>query len=390
MNNKINRLVFGVLAFLACGGALAGSKADIVVMTQNQYLGANLTPIVAAEDPALANAAMINALISLSNNNFVERVEALGESILDKQPHLVALQEVFAFDCHDPHGTGFCTLFPHAFNDHLAETMNVLGDEYTIAAVVQNLTLAPPVLPIDGVPLFLDPLAPPVFISVIDRDVILARSDVATSVVQFECGLKASQDGCNYYNVAPASVGPFDFMIERGFVGVDATVNGVDYRFVNTHLEVKQPSDAIESAFLQPAQASELWAALLNPGVFDPSKRLIVTGDFNSSPVDVSPLGVVTAYQQLSSGFTIFGTPLPFGLTDTWYLRPGKPPGYTCCELEDLSNAVSIHDERIDIVFAFPAPQKVKSNVLDAETSDKTLSGLWPSDHASVSAELTY
>ncbi|HSG97964.1 MAG TPA: hypothetical protein VLA11_08220, partial [Woeseiaceae bacterium] len=341
-------------------------------------------------DPVVANAAMINALIGLSNNNFVERVEALGESILDKRPHLVALQEVFAFDCHDPDGTGFCELFPNAFNDHLVETMNVLGDEYYVAAVVQNVTLAPPVLPVDGVPLFLDPLAPPVFISVIDRDVILARADVATSVVEFECGLKASQDGCNYYYVAPASVGPFAFNIERGFVGVDAHVNGADYRFVNTHLEVKQPSDAIESAFLQPAEASELWAALLHPGVFDPSKRLIVTGDFNSSPVDVSPIGVVTAYQQLSTGSTIFGTPLPFAFTDTWYLRPGKPDGFTCCELEDLSNATSMHDERIDIVFTWPAPQKVKSNVLDAEPDDKTLSGLWPSDHASVSAELTY
>ncbi len=70
--------------------------------------------------------------------------------------------------------------------------------------------------------------------------------------------------------------------------------------------------------------------------------------------------------------------------------RPGKPDGFTCCELADLSNAVSQHDERIDVVFAFPAPASVKANVLDTEAGDKTLSGHWPSDHASVSAELTY
>ena len=389
MNIRIKTALLGAMAFLVCGAALAGSKADIVVMTQNQYLGADLNPIIAADDPAVANAEMINALIVLSNNNFAERVEALGESILDKQPHLVALQEVFTFACRDPYQTGYCALFPNAFNDHLAATMNVLGDEYYVAAEVQNLTLAPPVLPTPGVPLFLDPYYP-VFISVIDQDVILARADVATEIVEFECGLKPSGDGCNYNNVAPAAVGPFGFLIERGFVGVDATINGANYRFVNTHLETKQLGDSIPSLYLQPAQASELWGALLHPDVFDPSRRLIVTGDFNSSPVDVPPPGAVTAYQQLVGGMTIYGTQLPFAFTDTWYMRPGEPDGFTCCELEDLSNASSMHDERIDIVFAFPAPQKVKSNVLDAETDDKTLSGLWPSDHASVSAELTY
>ena len=50
----------------------------------------------------------------------------------------------------------------------------------------------------------------------------------------------------------------------------------------------------------------------------------------------------------------------------------------------------ALHERRIDIVFAHPAPTTVKSNVLDTEISDKTLSGLWPSDHASVSAELSY
>jgi endonuclease/exonuclease/phosphatase family metal-dependent hydrolase len=391
--NELRALV-ALVALFACGTALAGSKADIVVMTQNQYLGAELTPIIAAEDPATANAAMITALTALSNNNYLERVEALAGSIRGKKPHLVALQEVYAFHCHNPFGTEVplgrdaCELFPNAFNDHLAETMAALGDKYEVAAVVQNLTLAQPALPILGIPLILDEAQMPVFIEVIDRDVILARADVDTAVVTFDCGFKPSVDGCNYMNVAPASVGPFDFNIERGFVGVDATIGGVDYRFINTHLEVKMLGDSLPSTFLQPAQASELWGAIL--ATFDPSKRLIVAGDFNSSPVDVSPIGVVTAYQQLTSGQSIFGDDLPFRFTDTWYLRLGKPPGFTCCELADLSNAPSQHYERIDLVLTFPAPSKVKANVLGDEVDEKTLSGLWPSDHASVSAELTY
>ena len=304
MNGKYILAICGVIAILISGPAQAGSKADIVVMTQNQYLGADLGPIIGAEDDAAANAAMIAALTTLSNNNYPERVQALAESILDKQPHLVALQEVYAFDCFDPldpMGTGRCALFPNAFNDHLTATMNELGDNYYVAAVVQNITLAPPILlPFPGIPLILDPAQPPVFISVVDRDVILARVDVPTSVVGFDCLGKPSVDGCNYHAVAPAKVGPFEFYIERGFVGVDATVGNNAYRFVNTHLEIKQLGDSIPSLFLQPAQASELWGALLNSGSFNPARPLIVAGDFNSSPVDVSPLGLVTAYVPVS------------------------------------------------------------------------------------------
>ena len=337
---------------------------------------------------ALPAAAMIQALINVSINNYPERALALAESILDKRPHLVALQEVFAFNCLDPYGTEACGLFANAFNDHLALTMAALGNEYTVAAEVQNLTLAPPVLPLPGIPLYLDSTAPPVFIQVIDRDVILARSDVVTSPVGFNC-LRPSLDGCNYGAVAPVSVAGIPINIERGFVGVDASVGGADYRFINTHLEVKLLGGNLATAVLQPAQATELWLAILSN--FEPQKRLIVAGDFNSSPVDVSPIGVPTAYQQLASGVLINGGPLPFGLTDVWTLRPGNPAGFTCCELADLSNVPSQHDERVDIVFAFPPPAgHVKANVLDAEVEDKTASGLWPSDHASVSAELTY
>lgn len=386
--NLINIRIAVLGLFLILGNAAyAGSKADITVMTQNQYLGANLAPIIAAQSRDEVNTAMINALTEVANNNFPERVEALAESILDKQPHLVALQEVFAFHCVDPYATGLCAALSGAFNDHLSLTLDALGGQYKVAAQVQNLTLAPPVLPYPGIPLELDDTGRPVFIQVIDRDVILARSDVNTTPVSFPCA-RPSGDGCNFVNVAPVKVAGLPINIERGFVGVDTTIDGGKYRFIGTHLEVRQLGTNPASVFLQPAQATELWQAIL--GAFDPSRRLLVAGDFNSSPADVSPVPVPTAYQQLSNGVLINGYPLGFGLTDVWNLRPGKPDGFTCCELADLSNAPSLHKRRIDIVFAFPAPATVKANVLDAEVSDKTMGGLWPSDHASVNAELSY
>ena len=376
MRTQEFRALVALVALFACGTALAGSKADIVVMTQNQYLGADLTPVIAAETPDEANAAMIGALMNVSNNNYPERVQALTESIRDKKPHLVALQEMFAFSCIDPYGTGNCGLFPNAFNDHLAATTAALGDDYEVAAIVQNLTLPPQGFPFPGVPIQLELGGLPIFIGVIDRDVILARSDVDTVTVDFDC-IHKSLDGCNFDEVAQASLGGFPIAIDRGFVGVDVSVNGTEYRFINTHLEVQQLGDNPASIYFQTVQANELLGAIF--ASFDGTKQYIVAGDFNSSPFDVSAIGQPTPYEQMAMFFT-----------DIWPLRPGKPAGFSCCELADLSNAPSQHDERIDIVFTLPAPSKVKANVLDAEVEDKTLSGLWPSDHASVSAELTY
>ena len=378
MRTKEIGALVALVALFTCGTALAGSKADIVVMTQNQYLGADLTPVIAAATAEEANAALIGALMTISNNNYPERVEALADSILDKKPHLVALQEMFAFNCIDPYGTGNCGLFPNAFNDHLAATMAALGDKYEVAAVVQNLTLPPAGFPYPGVPIQLALDGFPIFIEVIDRDVILARADVDTAIVDFGCGQEQeSLDGCNFSVVAEASLAGFPISIDRGYVGVDVTVKGTAYRFINTHLEVQHPSPDPQSIYFQTVQASELLAAIF--ATFDASKQYIVAGDFNSSAADVSAINQPTPYEQM----TVF-------FTDIWPLRPGKPPGFTCCELADLSNARSQHDERIDNVFTLPAPSKVKANVLDAEVKDKTLSGLWPSDHASVSAELTY
>lgn len=373
MKNKIRNAVLASAALLACGTALAGSKADIVVMTQNQYLGADLTPIIEAPNEFAANAAIIQALTTMSGNNYPERAKALAESINDKQPHLVALQEMYHFACFDPNGTGYCNLFPNAFNDYVATTENELDGTYEAVATVQNLSLV--------VPVVLNPATlVPIYVQVVDRDVILARADVVADVevVDFGCD-KKSVDGCNFETVFKIEEGPLPITIERGFVGIDATVNGRKYRFINTHLEVQQLGGNPASIYFQTMQAAELLSAIFDEDVFDPTRTHLVAGDFNSSPTDTSAIGMPTAYQLLAGAFT-----------DTWYLRPGDPPGYTCCELGDLSNAPSLHDERIDLVFSAPMPAKVKANVLDAEVDDKTLSGLWPSDHASVSAELSY
>lgn len=378
---KILLVMASTIMAIGCLPAYAGNdKADIKVMTQNQYLGADLGPVIAAT-PEEYPFAIVNALQAIAIANIPERATSLAESIADRQPHLVALQEVYAFGCTSlVPGLDTCAAFGGAFNDHLALTeaaLDDLGSDYEVVAVLQNLTI--PALPVflPGIP------GPAMIVSVIDRDVILARGDVDASAVAIPCAKAATDsDGCHYQAVATVTTPLGDITVERGFVGVNASVKGKDYLFVNTHLEVRMLGDSQDSTALQPFQASELKGTLqAYLSYFPEPPRLILAGDFNNGPANVplAPFYFPTAYQQLSPTFN-----------DTWTMRPGDPDGFTCCQAAQLLNDPSSHDERIDIVFALPAPARVKANVMDAETDDKTISGLWPSDHASVIAELTY
>jgi hypothetical protein len=261
-------------------------------------------------------------------------------------------------------------------------------------ASVQNLNITLPVdLDFDGLP--------DIFVTVLDRDVILARGDIAGSVVPVPysafCGRPSADGGpgCNYTVVAEANTALGPIKQERGWVGVDATVRGKDYRFVNTHLEVQRPDPTNPlSPVVQAAQSGELIEilALTTP----PTQSLIVVGDINSSsedPIIPGPLPLPPPFDQgIIPPYTQF---VLSGYTDPWTLQPIQP-GFTCCQLDDLSNSYSILDERIDVIFSLAAPDSVtRARVLGARARDKTWpprfgQRLWPSDHASVAAELGF
>jgi endonuclease/exonuclease/phosphatase family metal-dependent hydrolase len=342
---------------------------------------------------------MLDALSAVAANNAPERILALADSILEREPHLVGLQEMFRFNCEES-GTlpGACLLFDAAMNDHLQLTLDALGSTYYVAGIVNDLTIPDADFSLPGLPVFLDADAiPEVFIQVLDRDVILARSDVPTSIVPYPCellGLHASEDGCNFNEIATADALGETLKIQRGFVGVDATVNGGEYRVVNTHLEVQYPAPLQDAPLIQAAQASELIAA---QSLFQPpaGTTLMIVGDINSNPlapVFETSFGWMAfpPYKQLRMGVSIWGDPISLPYTDIWPFRPGKSPGLTCCQAADLSNRASNHYERIDVIFTLQPPARVKANVLDDSPEDKTPSGLWPSDHASMVGRLFY
>jgi endonuclease/exonuclease/phosphatase family metal-dependent hydrolase len=372
---------------------VASADDGIDVMTQNQYIGADIAPLIGAIGKPGFNDAVVTALEQVAANHTQDRVKALAAEITKRRPHLVGLQEVWQLNCIPavPELAGYPCNDPSiagAFGDHLKGTMAALGTTYKKVAIVENFSVQSFVIPpgsgspqlpegtiVPGIPFFVN--GAPAFLQVMDRDVILARRDVSATKFAYPC-TRVSADGCNYNVVLPlGALGN----VERGFVAVDATVDKVKYRVVNTHLEVEASASAGIPGFLQGMQAEQLVDTVLKNT--PRNRRLIIVGDMNSSPNDAA-FGYDTPY-------TIFAGA---HLYDAWLLRPGHAPGLSCCQLEDLSNHKSLLTRRIDLILSREMPHKVKdARLLGDVMADKTWPpgrGLWPSDHAAVAAELDY
>jgi endonuclease/exonuclease/phosphatase family metal-dependent hydrolase len=156
----------------------------------------------------------------------------------------------------------------------------------------------------------------------------------------------------------------------RGWTAVDVVAKKRGFRFVNTHLE--SFSNTVRSL-----QAQELWA-----GPLVTSLPVVLVGDLNSASDDPvfdegTPLDNMNPYDILIGA----------GFIDTWLLVHPSVPGNTCCQDADLRNAQSKLFQRIDHVLITDG-DAYRSNLLGNQPSDRTRSGLWPSDHAGVTPDV--
>lgn len=143
---------------------------------------------------------------------------------------------------------------------------------------------------------------------------------------------------------------------------VDVKIRGKSFRFISTHL------DAICLPFtsaIQQAQAAEL---LGGPAATD--LPVLLVGDLNS-PDD----GTGATYNNLIGA----------GFADA-AVEAGLRSSPTCCQAPNLLNAVSILNRRIDYVLSRPEFKVLGADIVGEEPGDRTVSGLWPSDHAGVVA----
>ncbi|MDH4166287.1 MAG: hypothetical protein OEV90_07735 [Gammaproteobacteria bacterium] len=390
----MQRTLSSLFGITLLGAASFSVAAEIDVMTQNQYLGADLTPVVEAAtavpfDPAVFSQALVQALTEIAATRPAERGQALAAEIAQRKPDVIGLQEAFEFACL-PY-PGFPTVagmgcddpsIKGAFVDRLQDTEAALRGRYFVAGKVTNLNVAALPFLINGYPAVL---------TVADRDAILVRTGLPATAVDFvalSACAKPSDQGCNYQTAPPPFATPLGpIAVERGFLAVDVEVKGRAYRVFNTHLEQRLLAPTLPvTRLLQVGQAAELVGIAL--GTWDQQRVLIVVGDVNSAPEDV----IEPPYPPAPTPYQLF---VGNGFTDAWTMRPNAGSGLTCCQGEDLINRDSALYERIDMIFSFQQPQRVLDmKVLGATMGDKTRppgdGGLWPSDHAAVAAKLQF
>ena len=272
-------------------------------------------------------------------------VDYLANEIEAFDPHLIGLQEVVQIMVQSPGDFLLGNAQPATevvldFLDILLAELQNRGLNYRVAATVDNQDVEAPNQELED-------------IRVIDREVILARSDVDVANVQ----------GQHYSAFLAADLAGTSIEQPRGWVGVDATIEGTTVHVVGTHLETAG------SESIQVAQGDEL-LALLN-GVDLP---VILLADMNS--------------RADRSRTPTYGNFIEAGFQDAYALANPGDPGLTCCHDDDLRNAAPDFNRRIDHILFRGDFSSTNASVIGADADQRTPAGQWPSDHAGLTATL--
>jgi endonuclease/exonuclease/phosphatase family protein len=328
----------------------------LTVMSWNVYYGTD--PKLVLQDPLEGPA---QAWLLLHQTNFPERAQALAKAIASENPELVGLQEAALWRFQSPGdalygGTTPATETAYDLLALLEEALVAQGVYYEVAAVDTTTDIEIPM--ITG----LDPLTSD-DIRLTDRDVVLVRKGVQYSDAKHWVYTSALQFTIPGFGTLE---------IKEGWSSVVATVGRQSYRFVSTHLEIQDFGDEV-----QVAQATELLSQLFNEDL-----PTILVGDFNSDVASGSS-SQTRSYDMITAA----------GFQDTWLLPPQPASAYTCCQSDNLSNPSSNLSQRVDFVFTRNMPQGrhtsslvLGRDVVGDELSDRTTSGLWPSDHGGLVA----
>ena len=314
----------------------------LIVMTYNVYVGAHMGPVLLAtgQEVPIEVANTYNQIIA---SDFPSRARGIAKSIKAYHPHIIGFQEITLLrrQTSGDRVNGGNVPAEEVVLDFLQLLMEALRAEglvYHIAAQVQDSDAE---LAMHSGDTYDD-------VRLTDFDVILARNDVVVSRVTT----------ANFNARFPFI--HLGFELTRGYVAIDATVSGVTYRVVNTHLEAFPEGIRIK-------QTKEL-VVMLN----DETLPMILMGDFNANPESIP-------YQHLLSA----------GYVDVWPIG-GEGRGTTCCQDDIFHSEVNDRSTRIDHIFVrnMEVPAAVVAHTVGDTPADRLPSGLWPSDHAGVVAKL--
>jgi hypothetical protein len=327
--------------------------AKLTVMTRNVYLGGDISKPLLAQN--IDDFKRINGALwdNVKKTDFPARSKLLAKEIGKAKPDLIGLQEV-AIWRKSPDGqsdgmTTPATIVVYDFLKSLQKSLKARGLKYKVGSVQQEADVEGPT----------------------DKgyDVRLTMRDVI--LVKDRKGLAVKKKGGKNYKTAielNTVVGPVKVL--RGYTYVDAVFKKRKVRFVDTHLESFLDQQRLD-------QANELVA---KGGPTKVKKPVILVGDMNSDPNDAASADPA-AYNAITGA----------GFKDAWITIKGKKkPGYACClKQEDIMDPPpGPFDHRIDHIFTKPKIKGSKALIVGTDPSNRTSSGLWPSDHGGWAATL--
>lgn len=337
-----------VLLTAAVLGACKDDASDLTVMTRNVYVGGDVDRIIAAESVESVPELVLLTWQEVLAADFRTRAKALADEIAAEKPDLIGLQEITVFRTQTPGdfvsgGTTPATDVEYDYLNLLIQELEDRDLEYEVAARVQDTDAEMPMVtritPLE----FTD-------VRMTDYDVILVRDGVTVQNVVERNFAEALEVDFG---------GGVTLSILRGFVMVDATVDGQAVRFVSTHLE---PASNPALVPLQQAQAQELIESVGD-------RTVIVVGDLNSGPGDAS-------YELLQAA----------GFRDAWDDVHEGDAGATCCFAPDLKPG-RLPETRYDLVLyrnGTGATLTPESSVRVGMNTVSVTGGLYASDHAGV------
>jgi endonuclease/exonuclease/phosphatase family metal-dependent hydrolase len=362
-------IVVGVLVSTGVGLAASSSGSQqqtssnkegpsVSVMTRNVYHGVNaeLADAAAAQSPQEFFVKATAVFNGYHQRNFPERAALLAAEIEETQPDVVGLQEAVMVRTDTPPADGPQTPAEQVSLDYLQILLDKLqarGLNYT--AVVQSINWDIEV-----------PTSQNFDLRHTDRVVTLIRTDGKSGLKVLGTNSGHFQRNCTL----PSALGPIKIL--RGWTSVDLSIRGKAVRFINTHLD----GDCSDfDPTIQFDQAQEIIQGPVQEAK-DRNFPVILLGDLNSK---ADGTGTPT-YAELIKP--------EVGFADAW-VEAGRGSGYTCCQDADLLNpAPSLEDRRDFVLFLSGALQTTDAEVVGANPADRTPSGLWPSDHAGVVADL--
>jgi endonuclease/exonuclease/phosphatase family metal-dependent hydrolase len=337
-------------------------------MTRNLYLGADLTPAIAAPSLEALTAANGQILREVTANDFPTRAKGLAAEIRQQRPDLVGLQEVALWRTAPPSVAPLLT-GPSATTvryDYLEELLAELnghffGPHYEVVVVQNEFDLEAPAdengIPGDG------PAAQGIPNAEINgrltmRDVILAKKGPFVQTWNAQSG--------NFNTLLEVPILGQPLPIARGWTATEAWVRGAGpFRFVNTHLEAFHP-------LIRQAQAAELVAPT---GPATSERPVVLVGDLNSDDDTVEGADRLAYETLLAAGMVNRSTDEPLSCClNSSLLEVGK------------GGSEADFDHQVDHILTRD-PEDV--TLLESEvTGIQPVNGFWNSDHAGVFSAL--